>query len=336
MVLINYDDKSLKKWNVTIPIIYNSEVINDDIHDSWLEFDIKEDIVLNEFTDSITIDMNSARSSVVIKLHKDESKNQIVVIVDGILEVGEIEVFNKIKSIIKNIPIALTLEMNIVNCNIHHYHPKVEFDYDHIVLHSTVINKNSNNTLNYGAGTEIHITMGLNKERLLKIYKCIDKLQDDKMIKFLYNGFGEKDLESKFYNSFAIIEIIEIKYKDYSNSIQIIDDESCDKLKDCVENFPLNNENKKKITDAVIGAAKKVSNMTRNEKLCRIVVNRFNIKSIKFIDKIINIDDSLCNFLIEGRRKLFHGGGVNLKELKLMVDYLILIDIEILKELYFK
>ena len=147
---------------------------------------------------------------------------------------------------------------------------------------------------------------------------------------------GEKDLESKFYNLFAIIEIIEIKYKDYSNSIQIIDDESCDKLKDCVENFPLNNENNKKITDAVIGAAKKVSNIARSEKLCRILNNRFNIKSIKLTGKVLNIDESLCGFLIEGRRKLFHGGGVNLKELKLMVDYLILIDIEILKELYFK
>ena len=190
MVLINYSNKSIKKWDVTIPIIYNSGVINDDIHDSWLEFDIKEDIILNEFADSITVDMNSAVSSVVIKLHKDESKNQIVVIVDGILEVGEIEVFNKVKNIIKNIPIALTLEMNIVNCNIHHYHPKVEFDYDHIVLHSTEINKNNTNTLNYGVGTEIHMMMGVNKERLIKIYKCIDKLQDDKMLKFIYNGLN--------------------------------------------------------------------------------------------------------------------------------------------------
>ena len=336
MVLINYDDKSLKKWNVTIPIIYNSGVINDDIHDSWLEFDIKEDIILNEFVDSITVDGNSAISSVTIKLHNDKSKKQMVVIVDGVLEVGEIEVFNKVKNIIKNIPIALTLEMNIVNCNLHLYHPKVEFDYDNSILKNVKVGKSNGNFLNYGIGATTKMTIGLNKDRLYKIYQCIEKQNDDKVLKFIYNGFGEKDLESKFYNLFAIIEIIEIKYKDYSNSIQIIDDESCDKLKDCVENFPLNNENKKKITDAVIGAAKKVSNMTRNEKLCRILVNRFNIKSIKFIDKIINIDDSLCNFLIEGRRKLFHGGGVNLKELKLMVDYLILIDIEILKELYFE
>ena len=336
MVLINYDDKSLKKWNVTIPIIYNSAAVNDDIHDSWLEFNINEDIILNEFADSITVDGNSAISSVVIKLHNDKSKNQIVVIADGVLEVGEIEVFNKVKSIVKNIPIALTLEMNIVNCNIHHYHPKVEFDYDHIVLHSTVINKNSNNSLNYGAGTEIHITMGLNKERLLKIYKCIDKLQDDKMIKFLYNGFGEKDLESKFYNLFAIIEIIESEYKEYSNATPIFDDCYSDKLKKCVDELPLCKEDKENLKSAVVGAAKKVSNLSRSQKLCNILANKFNLTTIKYGNAVTSIDESLCGSLIKCRRELFHGGEVDKKELNLMVNYLILIDIDILNELYFR
>ena len=336
MVLINYDDKSLKKWNVTIPIIYNSGVINDDIHDSWLEFDIKEDIVLNEFADSITVDGNSAISSVTIKLHNDKSKNQMVVIVDGVLEVGEIEVFNKIKNIIKNIPIALTLEMNIVNCNIHLYHPKVEFDYDNRILNNVKIGKINNTILNYGIGVTTKTTMGLNKDRLLRIYQRIEKQNDDKVLKFIYNGFGEKDLESKFYNLFAIIEIIESEYKEYSKVKQTFNDSYSDKLKKCVDELPLCKDDKEKLKSAVVGAAKKVSNLSRSQKLYNILFNKFNLYTIKCGNTIIDIDESLCSSLIECRRELFHGGGVNIKELKIMVDYLILIDIEILKEMYFK
>ena len=334
MPLMNYSNKCLKRWEIKVPIRYNSARVNDDIHDSWLEFNIKNDIVLQEFIDRISADGNIFKSNASIKLQKDTGKNAILIIANGLLEVGEFEVFEKFKALVKNLPLALTLEMNISNRNIHNYQPKVEIDYDKICLSGSNFFEKDNEVLNYGIGTEMRTSMIVNHDRLIKIFDSIQNKTDTKILNTFINGLGENDLNSKFYNLFAVIEIIEKQYVDFSLASQVISADGCAKLSECVDSLMLEDDERNSIKSAVIGAAKKVTNLSRAAKLCNILHGKFGIITIEYRDKLLTVDEKMCKDLINHRRKLFHGGSADNSKLKQSVDYLILIDMAIIKNLY--
>lgn len=147
----------------------------------------------------------------------------------------------------------------------------------------------------------------------------LSKVSTDPTLGFVlrayYNALSPLDFKSKYYNAFVIIEYLETHFTAYITTTPLLSTEQMEALQGATETalsgMGLDREKSKRISSRAFQGIKDPKSGTeesRNEKLSLIFTDFFGIKTIRFNQEIVAVDQVLTKTLIDVRNYLFHAG----------------------------
>lgn len=132
----------------------------------------------------------------------------------------------------------------------------------------------------------MRISEGLDLNNFEKIYRLFSDIKSLNIGEIVYRAALSKNIESRFFQLFTIIEAIETKYnedKDISNKMICI--EEFDKLEsvvsDGISTLSLDEKYAKRLKSRLIQIIKSATIQNRAEKLSAIIIMKFDIRSVR-------------------------------------------------------
>lgn len=145
------------------------------------------------------------------------------------------------------------------------------------------------------------------------IYSLISNPNDLAFGEIIYRATLSKNIESRFFQLFTIIEAIETKYgDDEAIGHKMLQESALDKvdfdLKKSIGKLEMDMEMKKRLISRLEQILKNATIEPRAEKLKKIVIEKFKITKIeKGLVKYSITEEKMQEF-INARNRLFHGG----------------------------
>ena len=262
------------------------------------------------------------------------------VVIDNVICNNRDEAIIVIGSILLNICKTLTLIIQISSKEYDKLHSNISFDNTHLNLiecpdiPETIVSKN------YSSNKVYHIrdNVGFSDNVFLKkihslSFKYFNTLfhhpkgdRVDILKDVLYRAFRCRDVQSKFFTLFTMIEYIETEMLDSIETSKLLTEDQVDKVMVCVQNLDYkDNGIKNRVISRVGDIVKSATLESRADKLCYIIKKNYGINKIS--ESLINIDiePKKMNEFIEYRNSLFHGKTLkkaeNLEETEINKNY---------------
>ena len=125
----------------------------------------------------------------------------------------------------------------------------------------------------------------------------------------LYRAARCRDIASKYFTLFTMIEYIETKYIQYIKTQNMLDDDKMSQLKNWLdENFEFDDKTyKDRLTNRINSILRSATIETRAEKLCEIIKQTYKITSISQSLTNYDITPAKMDQFIKMRNKIVHG-----------------------------
>ncbi|MGY3666106.1 MAG: hypothetical protein ACXAHE_20310 [Roseburia sp. 1XD42-69] len=169
------------------------------------------------------------------------------------------------------------------------------------------------------------ITQGLDLSDFDKVYHSFNNEDSLDVGETIYRAALSKNIESRFFQLFTIIEAIETKYNDDAEiSSKMLQGENFEKLEkavlDGLDKLSLSQEYNKRIKSRLLQIIKTATIETRAEKLSTIIQTKYDIHSVKKGLIKYEITTEKMQEFISARNKLFHGSHSNEKKRNKLVQ----------------
>lgn len=174
-----------------------------------------------------------------------------------------------------------------------------------------------------------------NLSKTAEIFKAISENSDfEFLLSSYYAALSPTDFKSKFFNSFLIIEFIEIKYRDKIVTTPLIQENDFKKIATSIEGIENFCRIKSRLHNELLNATME----SRAEKLTSILNDYFKITELQGSTIRGKIDLDFSKSIIKLRNGLFHAGSIKdtEEELKNIGDRLIYLNETILNKLLFE
>ena len=264
-------------------------------------------------------------------------KNEFMLQIDNIIAENEDAAMRLVERDIHHICQILSLQTSMHNCNKHAYQPRVSPDYRNVSWKTReYIVPEKKNTIDSGVDEyydengkhiiRIHmaentlachnrcsifvtLSVQLSTEEFLRYYTMDLDEETDFVMEEFFIALGKESVKSKFFHLFSIIEFIENKYVDLSDSERLLNTSQVQKMMDTLE-MPskLNGELKERVESSVKNTLLKMTNLGRASKLANIL-NTMGIHEIVLGGEHICIDKKHAQAWIDLRNRSYHPDG---------------------------
>ena len=342
------NNKPLIRFTVNIPLKYNVSNVLHDEQDSEFVMDLTEPAVWQqeynvqkpgkEAESGNAMEVLAFRLSCSRRSEDDRlPKNEFMLQIDNIIAESEEAAMQIVERDIHHICQILSLQTSIHNCNKQAYQPRVSPDYrnvswkarEYIVpekkdtidtgvdeyydengKHIIRIHM-AENTLACHNRCSIFVTLSvqLSTEEFLRYYTMDLDEETDFVMEEFFIALGKESVKSKFFHLFSIIEFIEKKYVELSNSERLLNTLQVEKMMETLE-IPcdLNGESKDRVENSVKNTLLKMTNLGRASKLANIL-NTMGIHEIVLGGETICIDRKHAQAWIDLRNRSYHPDG---------------------------
>lgn len=156
------------------------------------------------------------------------------------------------------------------------------------------------------------ITQGLDLNDFNKVYYSFTDQKSLNIGEIIYRAALSKNIESRFFQLFTIIEAIETKYNDDTEiSSKMLQGEKLEKLEktvlDGLDKLSLDSEYNERIKSRLLQIIKSATIETRAEKLSAIIQIKYDMCFVKKGLIKYEINKEKMQEFISARNKLFHG-----------------------------
>lgn len=342
------NNQPLIRFALNIPLKYNVSNVLHDEQDSEFVMDLTEPAVWQQEynVQSISKKLESGNAVEVLEfrlscLRRSEDnrlpKNEFMLQIDNIIAENEDAAMRLVERDIHHICQILSLQTSIHNCNKQAYQPRVSPDYRNVSWKTReYIVPEKKNTIDSGVDEyydengkhiiRIHmaentlachnrcsifvtLSVQLSTEEFLRYYTMDLDEETDFVMEEFFIALGKESVKSKFFHLFSIIEFIENKYVDLSDSERLLNTSQVQKMMDTLE-MPskLNGELKERIENSVKNTLIKMTNLGRASKLANIL-NTMGIHEIVLGGEHICIDKKHAQAWIDLRNRSYHPDG---------------------------
>lgn len=342
------NNQPLIRFTVNIPLKYNvSSVLHDEL-DSEFVMDLTEPAVWQQEynVQRTNKELESVNAIEVLEFRLSCSrrnednrlpKNEFMLQIDNIIAENEDAAMRLVERDIHHICQILSLQTSMHNCNKHAYQPRVSPDYRNVSWKAReYIVQEKKNTIDSGVDEyydengkhiiRIHmaentlachnrcsvfvtLSVQLSTEEFLRYYTMDLDEETDFVMEEFFIALGKESVKSKFFHLFSIIEFIENKYVDLSDSERLLNTSQVQKMMDTLE-MPskLNGELKERVESSVKNTLLKMTNLGRASKLANIL-NTMGIHEIVLGGEHICIDKKHAQAWIDLRNRSYHPDG---------------------------
>ncbi len=342
------NNQPLIRFTLDIPLKYNVSNVLHDEQDSEFVMDLTEPAVWQQEynVQSISKKLESGNVVEVLEfrlscLRRSEDnrlpKNEFMLQIDNIIAENEDAAMRFVERDIHHICQILSLQTSIHNCNKQAYQPRVSPDYRNVSWKAReYIVQEKKNTIDSGVDEyydengkhiiRIHmaentlachnrcsvfvtLSVQLSTEEFLRYYTMDLDEETDFVMEEFFIALGKESVKSKFFHLFSIIEFIENKYVDLSDSERLLDTSQVEKMMETLETpCEMNGENKDRIVNSVKNTLLKMTNLGRASKLANIL-NAMGIHVIVLGEEHICIDRKHAQAWINLRNRSYHPDG---------------------------
>lgn len=342
------NNEALIRFTLNIPLKYNVSNVLHDEQDSEFVMELTEPAVwqqeyniqrTNKELESVNaIEALEFRLSCSRRSEDDRlPKNEFMLQIDNIIAENEDAAMRLVERDIHHICQILSLQTSMHNCNKQAYQPRVSPDYRNVSWKTReYIVPEKKNTIDSGVDEyydengkhiiRIHmaentlachnrcsifvtLSVQLSTEEFLRYYTMDLDEETDFVMEEFFIALGKESVKSKFFHLFSIIEFIENKYVDLSDSERLLNTSQVQKMMDTLE-MPskLNGELKERIENSVKNTLIKMTNLGRASKLTNIL-NTMGIHEIVLGGEHICIDKKHAQAWIDLRNRSYHPDG---------------------------
>lgn len=172
---------------------------------------------------------------------------------------------------------------------------------------------------------KMRINMKFDLSNFDKIYHSLVNKNSLNIGEIIYRATLSKNIESRFFQLFTVIEAVETKYNDDAEiSSKMLQGEKLEKLENAVLNgldkLSLDQEYTKRIKSRLLQIIKSATIETRAEKLSAIIRIKYGIQLVKKGLIKYEINTEKMQEFISARNKLFHGSHSDEKKKNILVQ----------------
>lgn len=326
-------------YELSLPLTYNSFDFNSIRPDHQMRMGLDRDIVfkkkrpaIKEETDGEAAFVHYVEWEIRISSEKEEDspvpKREFLMKISGILAHSREEAYAGAATVIHRTCRALSVLLNVSNCNRHLFQPRVEAQYDRAQWKQKsfevpkeenrqreYVDENGNRYFEITAHAEIAIGMscemivyGTLKSEDFTQYYYVENDAVNYLLDEYYMALGQENIKSKFFHLFSIIEFIEREYESLSGSSPVYDVDDVNRVRIALRSA-FSEEDKAKLNRLEAMTVQRMTSMTdfgREQKLVNIL-HGMGIDEFKDADQMIPVDRTLVSGLIKKRNTYFHG-----------------------------